>query len=107
MELTREYELVINASRGETFGMAALEVIAAGIALLSSRTGVIEKVVENECLLFEPHNPQSLADAFSQLIINWTTVDFDPGRQQQNIRRQFHIDTTVNRLLTEYGKTLC
>ncbi len=72
MELTREYELVINASRGETFGMAAIEVIAAGISLLSSRTGVIEKVIENEGLLFEPH-----------------------------------IDPTVNRLLTEYGKTLC
>ena len=106
-ELTRKYDLVINASRGETFGMAALEVIAAGIPLLSSRIGVIEKVVENESLLFEPHNPQSLADAFAKLIINWTTVDFDLGRQQQNIRRQFNIDTTVNRLLTEYGKTLC
>jgi len=106
-ELTRKYELVINASRGETFGMAALEVIAAGIPLLSSRTGVIEKVVENECLLFEPENPQTLAHAFAKLVTNWKSVDFDLGRQQQNIRRQFHIDTTVNRLLAEYGGALC
>ncbi len=106
-DLTRKYDLVINASRGETFGMAALEVIAAGIPLLSSRTGVIEKVVENESLLFEPENPQSLAHALAKLVTNWTTLDFNLGRQQQNIRRQFHIDTTVNRLLTEYGETLC
>ena len=105
-ELTRKYELVINASRGETFGMAALEVIAAGIPLLSSRTGVIEKVVENESLLFEPENPQSLAHAFAKLVTNWKSVDFNLGRQQQNIRRQFHIDTTVNRLLAEYGGAL-
>jgi glycosyltransferase involved in cell wall biosynthesis len=106
-ELTLRYELVINASRGETFGMAPLEVIAAGIPLLSSRTGVIEKVVENECLLFEPDNPQSFADAFVKLIINWKTADFDLERQQQNLRRQFHIDTTVNRLLAEYGGAFC
>ncbi|MCZ6623117.1 MAG: glycosyltransferase family 4 protein [Deltaproteobacteria bacterium] len=106
-ELTRKYELVINASRGETFGMAALEVIAAGIPLLSSRTGVIEKVVENECLLFEPENPQTLAHAFAKLVTNWKSVDFDLARQQQNIRRQFHIDTTVNCLLAEYGGALC
>jgi len=106
-ELTLKYELVVNASRGETFGMAALEVIAAGIPLLSSRTGVIEKVVENECLLFEPENPQSLAHAFAKLVTNWKSVDFDLERQQQNIRRQFHIDTTVNRLLAEYGGALC
>jgi len=106
-ELTLNYELVINASRGETFGMAPLEVIAAGIPLLSSRTGVIEKVVENECLLFEAHNPQSLADAFAKLIFNWKTTDFDLGRQQQNLRRQFHIETTVNCLLAEYGGAVC
>jgi len=106
-ELTLKYELVINASRGETFGMAPLEVIAAGIPLLSSRSGIIEKVVENESLLFEPQNPQSLAHAFAKLVTNWKSVDFDLGRQQQNIRRQFHIDTTVNRLLTEYKGALC
>ncbi len=106
-ELTLKYELVINASRGETFGMAPLEVIAAGIPLLSSRSGIIEKVVENESLLFEPQNPQSLAHAFAKLVTNWKSVDFDLARQQQNIRRQFHIDTTVNRLLAEYGGALC
>ena len=106
-ELTRKYELVINASRRETFGMAPLEVIAAGIPLLSSRTGVIEKVVENESLLFEPENPQSLAKAFANLVTNWGTIDFDLERQQENICRQFHIDNTVNRLLVEYGGALC
>ncbi len=106
-ELTRKYDLVINASRRETFGMAALEVIAAGIPLLSSRTGVIESVIENEGLLFQPKNLQSLADAFARLVSNWRTMDFDIARQQENIRRQYHIDTTVNGLLTEYGESLC
>ncbi len=87
--------------------MAALEVIAAGIPLLSSRTGVIESVIENEGLLFQPKNPQSLADAFARLVSNWRTMDFDIARQQENIRRQYHIDTTVNGLLTEYGESLC
>ncbi|MCH6546787.1 MAG: DUF1826 domain-containing protein [Deltaproteobacteria bacterium] len=63
--------------------------------------------MEYESLLFEPQNPQSLAHAFAKLVTNWKSVDFDLERQQQNIRRQFHIDTTVNRLLAEYGGALC
>ena len=107
MDLVREYALVINASRGETFGMAPLEVIAAGIPLLSSRTGVIERVIENEGLLFQSENPHSLADAFARLVTNWRTMEFDMAAQQENIRRQFHIDATVKGLLTEYGESLC
>ncbi|MCW5675928.1 MAG: glycosyltransferase family 4 protein [Xanthobacteraceae bacterium] len=91
-ELVREYDLVINPSRMETFGMAAVEVLAAGVPLLSSRTGVIEDVHTNPAMLFEAANPASLAQALRGVLEGWSGMDFGVTPAQRNIRRKFMID---------------
>lgn len=68
------YDLVINASRRETFGMAALETLAAGRVLISSRTGVIERVVEEPRLLFCPANVDELAAVLADLPAIWEAM---------------------------------
>lgn len=97
-ELVRSYDLVINPSRMETFGMAAIEVLAAGVPLLSSRTGVIEDVQTNSALLFEPARPESLALALENLFDRWSALDLGVAAAQRNIRRKFMIDHSVEQL---------
>lgn len=91
-ELMSGYELVINPSRMETFGMAAVETLAAGVPLLSSRTGVIERVQNDPAMLFVAGDAAGLARALSSLLIHWSETDFNRTGIQARIREQFHID---------------
>ncbi len=103
-ELVRGYDLVINPSRMETFGMAAVEVVAAGVPLLSSRSGVIEKVIASEAMLFAPNDPGALASALRNLFTRWSEIDFRLAQSQQNIRDRYMIDhaaAALHRSLTE------
>ncbi|WP_169507164.1 glycosyltransferase family 4 protein [Pleomorphomonas koreensis] len=68
------YDLVINASRRETFGMAALEALAAGRVLISSRTGVIERGLEEPRLLFRPADVEELASVLADLPAIWEAM---------------------------------
>lgn len=105
-DLVRHYDLVINPSRQESFGMAAIEVLAAGVPLLSSRTGVIEQVQDREYLLFAPNDPADLARALRYLMQHWDRLDLDATRCQEQIRQRFDIDDAVEKLLHAYGSLL-
>jgi glycosyltransferase involved in cell wall biosynthesis len=101
-DLVLGYDLVINPSRMETFGMAAIEVLAAGVPLLSSRTGVIEQVLEQPDVLFPPMQPDRLAAVLKNVLQNWTDIDFGVARAQDNIRSKFLIDHTASKLNDAY-----
>jgi glycosyltransferase involved in cell wall biosynthesis len=101
-DLVRTYDLVVNPSRMETFGMAAIEVLAAGVPLLSSRTGVIEDVQTSAEMLFAPDNPPSLADALKNILSRWTEIDFGVAAAQRQIRSKFMIDSAAAELDTAY-----
>lgn len=105
-ELARQYGLVINPSRRESFGMAALEVAALGVPLISSRTGVIEQVITQPEFLFQAHQPADLARVLRNLHRNWATLPFDSLGAQRRIRQQFLIDQTVQKLTTAYAQLL-
>ena len=104
-ELVLGYDLVINPSRMESFGMAAVEVLALGVPLLSSRTGIIEQIIEQPEFLFSPRQPADLARALRNLIQNWPHLHFYPAQSQQRIREKFMIDRTVENVCAAY-KTL-
>ena len=76
--------------------MAAIEVLAAGVPLLSSRTGVMEQVQEADEMLFAPAKPDQLASALNRLFQDWPQLDLGVTRSQENIRRRFLIDQTVD-----------
>jgi glycosyltransferase involved in cell wall biosynthesis len=103
-DLVLGYDLVINPSRAETFGMAAIEVLAAGVPLLSSRTGVIEQVLERSDMLFRPSDPRALAEALRRLFGRWSELDFGVARAQERIRQLFRIDRTVACLDAAYRR---
>jgi glycosyltransferase involved in cell wall biosynthesis len=90
----------------ESFGMAALEVLAAGVPLLSSRTGVIEQVQYRNEMLFPPHQPRALADSLKNVILRWPDIDLGVPGAQENIRRLFSIDNTANRVSEAYRRLL-
>jgi glycosyltransferase involved in cell wall biosynthesis len=101
-ELVREYDLVINPSRMETFGMAAVETLAAGVPLLSSRSGVIERVQTRPEMLFPAGDAGMLAERLETLLAQWRKMDFDLPAIQSRIRQQFHIDRAAAQLDTVY-----
>lgn len=103
-DLVRSYDLVINPSRMETFGMAAVEVIAAGVPLLSSRTGMIEEVQTKAALLFTRCHPASLGSALKNILQNWNGFDFGIAVSQKLIRQKFTIDHAAERLNEVYTR---
>jgi glycosyltransferase involved in cell wall biosynthesis len=104
--LVRAYDLVINPTRMESFGMAAVEVMTLGVPLLSSRTGIIEQVIEQPEFLFPPSQPGELALALGNLIRSWGRIDFDVAGCQHKIRERFLIDRAVGTLRLEYARLL-
>jgi glycosyltransferase involved in cell wall biosynthesis len=103
-ELVRGYDLVINPTRMESFGMAAVEVLAAGVPLLTSRTGIIEQVQEDKRFLFQACQPAELAERLDHLIHNWPAMSIDVTRCQQNIRGKFTVDIAMSKLSAEYTR---
>jgi glycosyltransferase involved in cell wall biosynthesis len=105
-ELVLEYDFVINPSRMETFGMAAIEVVAAGVPLLTSRTGVIARVLDQPDVLFLPSRPDLLAAALKRTLSHWTEIDFGLERGQTNIRTHFLVDQAAAKLSGLYERLL-
>lgn len=103
-ELVRGYDLVINPTRMESFGMAAVEVLAAGVPLLTSRTGIIEQVQDDSRFLFHPKTPTELAERLEYLIRHWESMGINVLRSQANIREKFTVDIAMTRLTAEYQR---
>lgn len=85
----REYGLTLHTSREESIGLAAMEILAAGVPLLASRTGVIHKIQENEDLLFTPGDVRDLAWKISNLKENWTGIHFGFDKCKAKILDKF------------------
>jgi len=105
-DLVRTYDLVINPTRMESFGMAAIEVLAAGVPLISSRTGIIEQVQQNAEMLFPPHRPEALATALKNVVNHWAEINFETAVCQEKIKRHFLIENTIARLTSAYDQLL-
>jgi glycosyltransferase involved in cell wall biosynthesis len=105
-DLVRQYDLAVQTSWHESFGMAALETLFAGVPLLSTRVGVIEQVLESPAFLVPPRQPQVLAQALRRLMSEWGTLDAGVEKAQQLIRARFLIDHTVDKLQRAYEETL-
>lgn len=74
-ESAMQYGLCVHPSRAETFGLAAAEIIAAGIPLLASQTGVLPDIQANPAMTFPPHNPAAQAECFLNIFKHWQQTD--------------------------------
>lgn len=97
-----KYGFAVHPSRSESFGMALLEVLAAGVPVLTSRTGVAEKVVTDSRFLFEPQNPEDLAAKLESLIADFSGADRMVTRAQEIIRRQYCVARTAGQYMELY-----
>lgn len=103
-DLVLDYDLAIHPSRMETFAMAAVEVLAAGVPLLTTRTGILEQVQEQARWLVPPHQPTVLAAALRELMEDWTELDADVVHCQANLRAKFLVEHTVVKLTAEFTR---
>lgn len=63
-------DLVVAPSRWEGFGIMLVEAMAAGRAIVATRTGAIPEIVKDgeTAVLVEPRDPAALADAIAKLL---------------------------------------
>jgi glycosyltransferase involved in cell wall biosynthesis len=95
IETASAFDLAIHPSRAESFGMAPLELLLAGIPTLISTTGVVEKMDIPEEWQFTPNDPGDLADHLEKLWLKWPEVSPAVSNIQKQIREQYHIEQTT------------
>ena len=108
IDFARGFDLAIHPSRLESFGLAPLELIIAGIPTLVSRTGVIESLGISDKWCFEPNNPPAIAQALRALFLKWDISAHEINLQQETIRKKHNLDKTskkfANKILEFYKK---
>lgn len=98
IELAQGYQLIVNPSRQETFGMALLEVVAAGVPVITSDAGVAADVVDRQ-FVYEAGDFKALADMLENVFFKWPNIAWNGSRQQANIRKKFMIDDSAQLLI--------
>lgn len=96
IEYARGFSLAIHPSRSESFGMAPLELILAGIPTLVSRTGVIDQLGLPDAWCFEPESPRDMADRIAKIWRRWPDTGFDIPSTQQRLLENYHISHTAD-----------
>jgi glycosyltransferase involved in cell wall biosynthesis len=105
-QAARTYDLVVNPSRSEVSGMAALEVIATGVPLLTTKAGIVEYYQTSPHLLCEASNPAALARTIDWLINNWPGFEPMISVSQKKILSELNIHDSVKTLVAEYNRLL-
>ncbi len=94
----RQFSLAIHPSRAETFGMAPLELILAGVPTMASTTGIIKSLPLSPPWIFPPKSPESLAKQLIELWKEWPNHTYDIPLLQQFILEHYHISKTAQAL---------
>lgn len=82
-------DVVIMASKAETFGMVTVEALASGTPVIGSNAGGTPEILENGKLgyLFEPLNIESLREKLAEFIANPRKID---ANQLQQATEQYN-----------------
>ena len=101
----RQFPLVMHPSRSESFGMAALETVAAGVPLLAATSGMIPSFIDNKAFLFPPADVALLADRMAQWFSE-TDLSLQESFQIQNVqsrlKQEYSTTSTVLSLMNNY-----
>ena len=93
------------ASRSETFGVAYIEAMAAGLPVIATRCGGPEDfVTEENGILISVDDVQALTDAMEYMILHRN--EYDSTKISENTRRQFAPETIAAQLTEIYKEVL-
>jgi len=104
-ERLRQYALAVHPSRSESFGMAALECVAAGVPLLAASTGLIPEFILREGFLFTPQDVPELVSKLEALLkqrLSDIQASFAFDEAHSHIRDRFSTPGTVRKLKKIY-----
>lgn len=108
-ERLRGYSLALHPSRSESFGMAALECVAAGVPLLAAATGLVPEFIPRPAFLHTAQDSTALADRLEALMFQspaQLSADFGFAEAHENIRQRFATQATVRKLQDLYQTLL-
>ena len=100
------YDCVIHPSRRESFGMAALETIAAGVPLLSSRSGVLAEVIQDARWLFEPGDCADLTRILAGALAQGVADVAQRAAMQERLRHDYLIQDQADILVSAWNSWL-
>ena len=102
----KKFQFAVHPSRSETFGLAPLELIIAGIPTLCSETGCANSGLLPSSWLTNPSSPEDLASSLEDWINNWSTHQKKLPEVIETIHRQFAIDSTSAEFFSVVDKLL-
>jgi alpha-1,3-rhamnosyl/mannosyltransferase len=105
LALLQSARALIFVSLYEGFGLPVLEAFAAGCAVIASNTTSIPEVAGNAALLVDPLNPNGIADAMQQLLVD-DTLRTQLREQGRARAQQFTWDACAQATLAVYNKLL-
>ena len=91
----RQFHLAIHPSRSESFGMAPLELLLAGVPTMISQTGITSALPLSSPWVFKPKSPSELAHHLTQIWKQWPKIQLDIPKIQEHIRSHYHISQTT------------
>ena len=95
-------QLVVIPSRRDTFGLVALEAVAAGKPVVATRVGGLPEVLEGaDALLVEPDNPVALAEAITSMLAR---IEREPqfGAHNREVAARFSTGQMAQQFLACY-----
>lgn len=98
IEYARQFQLAIHPSRAESFGMAPLELILAGVPTMISNTGITPELPLSAPWTFPTNSPYDLARSITELWKNWTRWPSNIHELQGYILDRYPISHTTSSL---------
>ncbi|MDP2267412.1 MAG: glycosyltransferase, partial [Thiobacillus sp.] len=107
-EMSRAAALVVPSIWYETFGLVVIEAFACGTPVIASRIGALAELVrEGETgLLFEPGNPQDLADKLAWAQAHPEQMAAMGRRARAQYEAEFSAEVNYRRLMEIYAGVL-
>jgi glycosyltransferase involved in cell wall biosynthesis len=94
----RQFHLAIHPSRSESFGMAPLELLLAGVPTMISQTGITNALPLSSPWVFKPQSPPELARHLTTIWKQWPKNQLDILSIQEHLRNHYHISQTTELL---------
>ena len=85
VEIMSVFDVVVLATKAETFGLVLIEAMRNGVAVIGTNAGGVPEIIEHgeTGLLFEPENVRSLEEALQRLI--------DDPEERERLARAGHV----------------